>query len=261
MTGRVDLRAAPLLIAALLLAAPSFAAEGLSGRLLTRGAARAGAEIEVQVEISWNGRPERAAPGVPDITVPDGAGVRLGRTGSSFDGTRSRWWTNSVVTLPDRSTGPWSIGPATVTVALPGGETRVVTTNPKVLGKRPRRGLLGQALASGVVLALAIGAFLWMFRRLGRDEEAASLSALAEQLRGAVDVGDPDAMLEHGIALHQRLQAHRIARDYLPDVAGLTERRELSRFGGEAATVDGLRPLVLPLLSIAGALLDRDATP
>ncbi len=255
------MRATPLLCAAMLLSSTAFAAEGLSGRLLTRGPATAGAEIEVQVEISWTGRPELAAPGVPDITVPEGAGVRLGRTGSSFDGTRSRWWTNSVVTLPDQSTGPWSIGPATVTVALQGGGNKVVTTEDKVLGRTPRRGLLGQALASGVVLAMAIGAFLWMFRRLGRDEGASSLSALASQLQGALDAGDTDAMIEHGIALHQQLDAHRIARDYLPDLAGLTERRELSRFGGEAATVDGLRPLVGPLLSIAGALLDRDATP
>ncbi len=170
MTGRASLRAAPLLIAALLLSSPSFAAEGLSGRLLTRGAATAGAEVEVQVEISWAGRPELAAPGVPDITVPDGAGVRLGRTGSSFDGTRSRWWTNGVVTLPDQSTGPWSIGPASVTVALQGGGTKVVTTQPKVLGRAPRRGLVGQALASSAVLAMAIGTFLWMLRHRWRAE-------------------------------------------------------------------------------------------
>ena len=63
------MRATPLLCAAMLLSSTAFAAEGLSGRLLTRGPATAGAEIEVQVEISWTGRPELAAPGVPDITV------------------------------------------------------------------------------------------------------------------------------------------------------------------------------------------------
>jgi hypothetical protein len=253
------MRAAPLLIAALslLLSAPSFAAEGLSGRLLTRGPATAGAEIEVQVEISWSGRPELVAPGVPDITVPEGAGVRLGRTGSSFNGTSSRWWTNSTVTLPDQSTGPWSIGPATVTVALQGGGTDVVTTAPKVLGRTPRRGLVGQALASGVVLALAIGAFLWMFRRL-RPEDS-GLSELARRLQAAVVAGDVDAMIDHGIALHQHLEGHRVARDYLPDVAGLTKLRELSRFGGQAATAEGLRPLVMPLLTITGTLLDPEA--
>ncbi len=256
------MRPACLLGAALLLlacAGPALATDALTARLLTRGTAATGAEIEVQVEVSWAGRPERAAPTIPTITVPEGAGLRLGRTGSSFDGSRSRWWTNSTVTLPDQGAGPWSIGPAVVTVALAGGGEQVVTAPARVLGRAPRRGLVGQALASGVVLAAAIAAFLAMFRRLRPAPGDAPLHDLVAAVQTAMSADDAAGALELAITLHGRLAEHRVARDYLPPLQGLTERREATRFGGEDASMRTLTPLVGPLLVIAGALLDPEA--
>lgn len=251
MTG--TLRVA-LVLGALLLLAPTaaLAADDLSARLLTRGRVAPGQDLEIQVEVSWDGRPERAAPGVPTIAVPEGAGLRLGRTGSSFDGTRSKWWTNGTITIPDTSAGPWTIGPATVEVARPGGRTETVTTKSKTLGRRARRNLLGQGLASGVVVALALAAFGWLLRRTDDDVFAVheQRTALDDALAGA----DAVAVLDRGLALHARLAEHRVAKDYLPSIEGLTSRREALRFGGDTASVADVTPLVEPLLAIARAL-------
>jgi len=246
------LRAALVLGASLLFAGPAWSADDLTARILTRGTVAPGQDIELQVEVSWEGRPERAAPGVPRIALPEGAGLRLGRTGSSFDGTRSKWWTNGVVTLPDASRGPWDIGPAEVDVARPGGTTETITAAAKTLGRRARRNLLGQGLASAVVVALALGAFGWMWRRTTPEPDA--LPGLLAALHSALDGTDPEAVLDHGLALHTHLTGHRVAKDYLPPAAGLTERREAIRFGGDGVTVAEVRPLVAPLIAIAGAL-------
>ena len=129
----------------------------------------------------------------------------------------------------------------------------------KVIGRAPRRGLVGQALASSVVLAVALAVFVGALRRLRPTGEEPPLSEVVAGLRSAMDEGDTDAALEQAGRLHARLADHRVARDYLPDPEGLTERREATRFGGAEVSVDDLRPLVMPLLAIAGALLDPEA--
>ena len=250
-------RLAALLGAVLLILStgPALSADDLTARLLTRGPLAPGQELEIQVEVSWEGRPERAAPGVPTITVPDGAGLRLGRTGSSFDGQRSKWWTDGIVTLPDQSRGPWTVGPVQIPVALPGGGSTTLVAPSKRLGSRPRRNLLGQGLASAVVLAIAAAALLWLTRRARVVEQSPTLAELVTSLRAALDGDEPLRALDEALALHARLAEHRIARDYLPPEEGLRAERQAAAFGGHATSMDAVRPLARPLLTIADTVL------
>lgn len=235
------------------LLAASVAEAETSARLLVRGPYAPGAEIDIQVELSWDGRPEAMLPQVPSVEVPEGAALRLGSTGSRFDGDRTVWWTDGAVTLPDTD-GPWVIGPATIPVATRGGEAEHVA-EARTLGRGRRRSLLGQGVASGSVLALALLALGVGWRRLLREEEGPDpIDEAAQSLRAALAGGRAEDALVAGLALHDALSGHRVARDYLGPRADLERRREEIRFGGEAADVAAVQSAVAPLLAIAGAL-------
>lgn len=235
------------------LLAASVASAETKARLLVRGPYAPGAEIDIQVELSWDGRPEAMLPQVPSVDVPEGAALRLGTTGSKFDGDRTVWWTNGSVTLPDAD-GPWVIGPATIPVATRAGETEHVA-EARTLGRGRRRSLVGQGLASGSVLALALLALGVGWRRLVREEQATDpIAEAAQQVRGALDGGRAEDALAAGLSLHEALSLHRVAREYVGPRSELERRREEIRFGGETADVEAVREAVAPLLAIAGAL-------
>lgn len=243
---------ATIIAAALLL--PAYAVADTRARLLVRGNAAPSAEISVQVELSWDGRPEQLLPRVPQVEVPDGGALRLGSTGSKFDGTRSTWWTNGTVTLPDRG-GPYVIGPATITAANPAGDSAEYVADARTLGRGRSRSLLGQGLASGVVLALALGGAAWLWRRLLAEESAQSpIAAALLATRAALDAGQSEAAVTEALALHDLLAAHPVGKDYVGSREGLETQRDALRFGGVTDAEDTVRERVAPLLAIAGAL-------
>ena len=242
-----------LLLGALALPLPALSQT--QARILVRGASGPGAEVEIQVELSWDGRPERLLPRVPSVEVPDGGALRLGTTGSRFDGERSIWWTHGAVTLPDRG-GPWTVGPAEIPVVGPDGAVLETFVAPaRTLGKRPTNSLLGQALASGAVLALALGLGVLGWRRLARDSSAPSpVQAASSALQAALAGGDGVATLDAALALHDVLAAHPVAGDYVGERRGLETSRDEMKFGGASPGSDALGAQVRPLLAIAGAL-------
>ncbi len=242
-----------LLLGALALPLPALSQT--QARILVRGAPSPGAEVEIQVELSWDGRPERLLPRVPSVEVPDGGALRLGTTGSRFDGDRSVWWTHGAVTLPDRG-GPWTIGPAKIPVVGPDGAVLETFVAPRrTLGKRYAQSLLGQALASSVVLALALGLGILGWRRLVRDGSAPSpVQTAARTLQEALARGDGVATLDAAIALHDVLAAHPVAGDYVGDRRKLETAQDEMKFGGASPGSDALGAQVAPLLAIAGAL-------
>jgi hypothetical protein len=246
---------APIVAAALLfLLGASPASAETRARLLVKGAAAPGADVQIQVELSWDGRPETLIPRVPTVVVPEGGAVRLGTTGSRFDGERSTWWTNGVVTLPDRG-GPYAIGPATVSAVLPTGGTEEHVAPARTLGRGRTRSLLGQGVASGAVLALALGLLGAGWAKLVREEAAGSpIGARAAAVREALDRDDPAAALDAALALHDLLADHPVARDYLGPREGLEACRDELAFGGGTIGADTVKERVGPLLAIAGAL-------
>ncbi|MCO4768532.1 MAG: hypothetical protein KDA24_00770 [Deltaproteobacteria bacterium] len=251
---RVHRRAVLLLALASLLTALPAAAE-TRARLLVRGNAAPGSEIPIQVELSWDGRPELMLPRVPTVEVPKGAALRLGTTGSRFDGDRSVWWTNGTITLPDRG-GPYVLGPATIPVAGPDGSIAgEFVADARTMGRGRSRNLLGQGVASGGVLALALGLLMWGWRRLVREAQAPNpIVQQAAALQAALEGDSAEPAIDAALALHDALSAHAVAVDYLGERAGLEARREELRYGGAEVDMTTLAGEVRPLLAIAGAL-------
>lgn len=250
------MRATATIIAAaltILLWAPSATAE-TRARLLVKGNASPGSEITIQVELSWDGRPEQILPRVPQVEIPDGAALRLGSTGSRYDGERSVWWTNGTVTLPDRG-GPYVIGPASIPTATMTGDGPLIVADPRTMGRGRRRSLLGQGLASGLLLALALGLVTRWWRRLLRAEEMADpIGETARRLHATLDAGQTQAAVDDGLALYDLLAAHPVARDYLGTRQGLEIQRDEIAFGGQVVEVGTVRERVGPLLAIARSL-------
>jgi hypothetical protein len=158
-------------------AAADSAASGVVARIVqTGGRPGPGRELPLRIELSWEGRPERHAPGRPELTVPAGAGLVLGGTGSSFDGQRSTWWTEARLTLPERG-GPWTLGPASVPLRearnAEDGRPALAHAGAVLVGsKAPFGGLLGQAAGSAVVMAPTLLWLLWRDRSLARESES-----------------------------------------------------------------------------------------
>lgn len=165
------------LAAVLLLAAPAHAQfdDAPVARLVVRsGQAVPGGKLLMQVELTWDGRPEEHVPGSPAIQLSRGATVRLGRTGSRFDGEQTRWWTDVLVDLPERGS-QWEIGPARVDLVggvLAGGQ--VVAPALKVGGKSRARQLLGQGIGSTLVVFAALLYVGLRWRSLSEDNAVPS---------------------------------------------------------------------------------------
>lgn len=206
-------------------------------RALEKG--RRGAEIRVRLELSWTGRPEQHIVLSPQIDVPAGAASRPGLSRSRFDGNSTRWAHDVVVTLPDRP-GPWTIGPARITLKTPGQEDREVAAAAIRSGRPSRiRHLAGQATGNGIVLCLALWFGLGRYRRL-RDQEVggeskisalllAARNAAGQQPDGATTEGLLQALLDLRLALgHQGVD-----NDALWTSAQIRERLERVKFGGE----------------------------
>jgi hypothetical protein len=194
------------------------------------------ATIEVQVEVRWDGRPELHAPAAPDLRLPPGATQALGRTGSEFDGTQTRWWSNVAVVLPD-SPAPWTLGPATVLVRTRGGVEKI-TTEPLELGRRsPLRALIGQGIGSGLVVLFVVGWISFRLRGLSRSErqDSPDLRAVRVFLSYA-NAAAPEEAWALLIKARLALEAESIDNANLPRLEDLQERLERSRFGGESIT-------------------------
>ena len=144
---------ARLLSIAFLVAAPNVSAQADDGeinahlRALETG--RRGGEMRVRLELSWPGRPELHLVSAPSIEVPANGALRAGLSRSRFDGTATRWSHDAIVTLPG-SSGPWTVGPARVTVRNRDGTEKEVVAAAIRTG-RPNRNahLLRQATRGG----------------------------------------------------------------------------------------------------------------
>ncbi len=233
--------------------APSADAE-TSARLLVKGNASPGSEIAIQVEVSWDGRPEELLPRVPQVEVPEGAALRLGSTGSRYDGSRSVWWTNGTVSLPDRG-GPYVIGPARIPTATGAGEGPTIIAAPRTMGRGRTRSLLGQGLASGLLITLVLGLLARWWQGLLRTEAmGAPIGETAQRLEALLDAGQAQTAVDVGLALHDLLAAHPIAQDYLAPRQGLESQKDEIAFGGQVVETDTVRERVGPLLAIARSL-------
>jgi hypothetical protein len=195
-----------------------------------------GATITVQVEVRWDGRPERYAPAAPDLQLPPGSTQALGRTGSEFNGQQTRWWSNVTVILPD-SPAPWKVGPATVLVRTRGGVEKI-TTAPLELGRRNGlRALIGQGIGSGVVVLLLVGWLLFRLRALDAEEAQTPVDFSVARLHLSYANGaTPEQAWELLIKALLALPAESVDNANLPRLEDLQERLERSRFGGESIT-------------------------
>jgi len=236
------------LLAALLSTATSthgFAAEAdVVAHLRTLGEGRRGAEVRVRLELSWAGRPEQHIAVTPRIEVPAGAALRPGLSRSRFDGSSTRWSHDAVVTLPDRP-GPWTIGPARITLKTPGLDDREVSAAPIRTGRPSRlRYLAGQAAGNGIVLALALWFVLGRYRRL-RDQETgdkSEISALLVAARNAAEQQTPnttsEALLQALLELRLALEHGCVDNGALWTSAQIRERLERVKFAGEEIPAD-----------------------
>lgn len=200
------------------------------------GKPKAGAKIQVQIEIRWEGRPELHAPSAPELSVPDGATQALGRTGSDFDGKSTRWWSNVEVVLPD-SPGPWKLGPAVVLVRSGGGVEKLEIAALSLGRRSALRGLLGQGIGSGIVVLFVVGWVGFRMRSLAREEAPVQekdtlFRSLLEQ------AGESSSEQAWALLIKARLAlpADSVENANLPRVEQLQERLERSRFGGESIT-------------------------
>lgn len=233
-----------LWLAALVLPAHVVADGPITARLSAKGEVRAGAPVEVKVELAWSGRPETLLPDLPTVRVPEGASLRLGPTSSSFDGERTRWWTTGTLTLPERPP-PYTIGPATAFVRTPEGSRQSVTAAAVILGGKGGKAgappLVGQAAGSAVLLV--IGAFV--LRRVWRSAGADPLRGPREALPALVDAAKAQAPRGDANAFFA-LERLRLALDPLhvdhldlPTAAALRERGERIGNGVEGADPSG----------------------
>ena len=198
------------------------------------GKPQAGATVQVQVEVRWEGRPELHAPSVPELALPAGATQSLGRTGSDFDGQGTRWWSNVEVVLPDRA-GPWTLGPAVVLVRSRGGVEKL-SSAPLELGRRAAlRGLLGQGVGSGLVVLFVVGWIGTRMRVLAREEAPSEQpGAQARAFLARANGVSGEEAWEFLIQARLALPADSVDNANLPPLEQLQERLERSRFGGES---------------------------
>ncbi len=149
---------------------------GISAHLRTLEQGRRGADVRVRLELNWHGQPAQYIPLAPVIEVSDGATLRPGVSRSSFDGENTRWSHDAVVKLPDTA-GPWTIGPAKVTIKIPGQADRELAAAAIRTGRPGRtRRLAGLAVGNGIVLSLGLWFGIIRYRRLRAEESAGGTS-------------------------------------------------------------------------------------
>jgi drug/metabolite transporter (DMT)-like permease len=226
---------------------------GVRTRLLIQGEPRPGVDLPVRIEVSWPGRPEKYDVGVPKLHVPEEAGVRLGGTGSSFGKGRTKWWTDTVVTLPDWD-GPWMIGPAKLDLIDRRGRPEALSVAAKRIRQKRGGGLLGRGLGSTVVLIFAGLWLLRLYRRLGdtpilRDRDR--MASLVDTCTRAHEGGSTVEFLQAALQLLQALERRGAAPSGGPSAAALSERLDRVRFGGEQMSRDACREVLEPLVSAA----------
>ena len=217
---------------------------GISAHLRALETGRSGGEVRVRLELSWNGRPELHLISAPSIEVPTDGALRAGLSRSRFDGTATRWSHDAIVTLP-RSPGPWTLGPARVTVrSRDGAEQEVVAA--AIRTGRPNRNahLLRQALGNGIVVCCALFFGIWRYRRLEAEEEPAhsSLDELIAQAHAVASTSPQihasQEMLEALLKLRLALAGQPVDNGALWTPEQIRERIDKIRFGGEEIPAD-----------------------
>jgi len=233
--------------------APAHAVDppGVRTRLVVKGDPRPGEDVPVRVEVSWPGRPENFNPGVPKLQVPDGAAVRLGTVGSSFAKGRTRWWTDTVVTLPDWA-GPWMVGPANLQLVDARGTPEPITVAAMRVRHKRGGGLVGRGAGSALVLLLAAVFVLRLHRRIGssphvRDRDRGL--ALVDTCTRACEEGDVIDFLRAAVELRGLLEQRGSAPRDGPTREALAERLDRVRFGGEEIDRDACREVLGPLVA------------
>ncbi len=193
-----------------------------------------GEQVLLRVELAWDGRPEVHLPGRPELAVPRGASIRLGRTETSFgeQTQTTSWHTDVVLRLPE-SEGPWTLGPGSI--PLVGGKRAGETLRvPKLeLGSsRPRPRSVDEALGSGLVL---LGVLLYLALRWRRLTEAATSPELAHvhELLERASIQAPEDALKSLIQARLALEPLGVDNASPPTAAELQERYEAVHYGGE----------------------------
>jgi drug/metabolite transporter (DMT)-like permease len=226
---------------------------GVRSRLIVTGTPHPGGEIDVRVEVSWPGRPETFNPGIPKLRVPEEGAVRLGGTGSTFQRGRTRWWTDTTVTLPDWDS-PWMIGPAVLDLVDARGAPESLSVASKRLRQKRGGGLLGRGLGSTFVLLFAAFFVLRLYRRLGHTPAAQDRdrrAALVDTCTRAYDMNATVEFLRAALQLRKLLETQGAAPQDGPDAGTLTEQLDRVRFGGEEMGRDACREVLEPLVAAA----------
>lgn len=226
---------------------------GVRSRLIVTGTPHPGGEIDVRVEVSWPGRPETFNPGIPKLRVPEEGAVRLGGTGSTFQRGRTRWWTDTTVTLPDWDS-PWMIGPAVLDLVDARGAPESLSVASKRLRQKRGGGLLGRGLGSTSVLLFAAFFVLRLYRRLGHTPAAQDRdrrAALVDTCTRAYDMNATVEFLRAALQLRKLLETQGAAPQDGPDAGTLTEQLDRVRFGGEEMGRDACREVLEPLVAAA----------
>lgn len=226
---------------------------GVRSRLIVTGTPHPGGEIDVRVEVSWPGRPETFNPGIPKLRVPEEGAVRLGGTGSTFQRGRTRWWTDTTVTLPDWDS-PWMIGPAVLDLVDARGAPESLSVASKRLRQKRGGGLLGRGLGSTFVLLFAAFFVLRLYRRLGHTPAAQDRdrrAALVDTCTRSYDMNATVEFLRAALQLRKLLETQGAAPQDGPDAGTLTEQLDRVRFGGEEMGRDACREVLEPLVAAA----------
>ena len=232
------------LCAALLVLLPvgaAVAAGAPTAVLRPNGAAVAGKDMDLLLDVTWDGRPERLAPGLPEVTLPAGASLRPTHTGSTFDGEHTTWRWEAVLRLPEEA-GPWIVGPATVPAREEAGAAvRVKADAIRLRPSTARMGaqLVGQGLGSALSIVVVSLFARWMWKRtsaapdLVAKDSLPGLRAAAERAVGAGGVPAWEAL----VALRRALGAAGMEHLPIPPLSELEQALDAVRYGGEGAAV------------------------
>jgi len=218
--------------------------EGITAHLRALETGRSGREVRVRLELSWPGRPELHLVSAPSIEIPSNGASRAGLSRSRFDGTSTRWSHDAIVTLP-QSSGPWTIGPAQVTVRSRDGSEQEVVAAAIRTGRASRNTrLLRQGLGNGIVACFALFFGLWRYRRLKAEEDPAdsAVNDLIAQAHTAASAS-PEGLasrelLESLLELRLALAGQGVDNDALWTTEQIQERIDQIRFGGEEVLAD-----------------------